>query len=521
MTNQLSFKSGDFVAYYNKMCQQRVRIMRFAAESKENRAVIYKQVAADPLFFINNFIITYNPREKIKVIPMVMFPRQEEMLLFIQDCYEKGSWGTITKCRYTGASVVCTAFMLHKLMFEPAFSGSLSSNKADSVDKLGDPDSLFGKLDSMYEWLPPWLKPFDWSQNRKIKLIQNPVTGGTIKGYSGDNIGRGGRSSLAIIDESAHIERDVNAIAAMSENTDCAILVTTPNGKNNEHYRLHMSPEVKSFMFQWQDDPRRDAAWAEAQKLKLGDDMFARELGCSFDTADGKSFIPLSMVESIIGADIKSTAYGSAFGSTSDRILGLDLAKTGDKNILCLRDGNTVVHLENLGHGEVDETIHKVLAFWQEHKFQKLVYDATGLGDTFKTIMQLVEPNYEGMFELTGYKGAGSSKSWDDNSNATNDKVTYNLRAVSWRDMKRRIEKTSNIATGRIPAEAVDPEELIIIPNHRELIEDLAAPSCEFRGNKLLIESKESMRERGLKSTDWADALMYSFYTGSGYEGSL
>lgn len=231
MTNQLSFKSGDFVAYYNKMCQQRVRIMRFAAESKENRAVIYKQVAADPLFFINNFIITYNPREKIKVIPMVMFPRQEEMLLFIQDCYEKGSWGTITKCRYTGASVVCTAFMLHKLMFEPAFSGSLSSNKADSVDKLGDPDSLFGKLDSMYEWLPPWLKPFDWSQNRKIKLIQNPVTGGTIKGYSGDNIGRGGRSSLAIIDESAHIERDVNAIAAMSENTDCAILVTTPNGK--------------------------------------------------------------------------------------------------------------------------------------------------------------------------------------------------------------------------------------------------------------------------------------------------
>ncbi|MGL5078496.1 MAG: hypothetical protein ACRDBG_22080, partial [Waterburya sp.] len=60
-----------------------------------------------------------------------------------------------------------------------------------------------------------------------------------------------------------------------------------------------------------------------------------------------------------------------------------------------------------------------------------------------------------------------------------------------------------------------------IIPNHRDLIEDLAAPGYSFRGNKLLIESKDDMKKRGLKSTDWADALMYSFYTGSGYEGSL
>lgn len=513
--SKLSFKNLDFTEYYNGMCKQRVNVMRFAAESKENRAILYKQVSLDPIFFINNFVITYNPREKIKVIPMIMFPRQEEMLRFIQDCYTRGKWGTITKCRYTGASVVCTAFMLHKLMFEPDFSGSLSSNKADSVDKLGDPDCLFGKIESMYEWLPEWLKPFDIKQNRKIKLIQNPVTGGTIKGYSGDNIGRGGRSSLAILDESAHIERDTSAIAAMSENTDCAILVTTPNGKNNEHYRLHMSPEVESFMFYWHDDPRRDQAWADAQKLKLGEDIFNQELGCSFEKLDGEAYIAPSMIA-------KATQLQFPQEDVSDDIVaGLDLAISRDRNILCIRSGYKVLDIIDLGKGNASTIFNKLIESYDKYRFIRVVYDAVGVGDNFVDTALLINPEYEQMFSLIPYKGSSQSLIYDSQSGSYNNEVTYNLRAVSWRDMKRRIERTANVAEGLVGEGSFQWNDLIELPNNRLLLEDLSAPSFEYRGNKLLIQSKDDMRKLGIKSTDYADALMYAYYEGSGYKGYL
>ena len=53
-----------------------------------------------------------------------------------------------------------------------------------------------------------------------------------------------------------------------------------------------------------------------------------------------------------------------------------------------------------------------------------------------------------------------------------------------------------------------------VLPNHAELISDLTNPRYYYSGehsDKLVLESKESMRKRGLSSPDHADALICTF----------
>jgi len=51
----------------------------------------------------------------------------------------------------------------------------------------------------------------------------------------------------------------------------------------------------------------------------------------------------------------------------------------------------------------------------------------------------------------------------------------------------------------------------IDIPDHQKLTSQLASLKYTFHNTKMQIESKEVMRKRGLKSPDYADALMLAF----------
>jgi hypothetical protein len=51
-----------------------------------------------------------------------------------------------------------------------------------------------------------------------------------------------------------------------------------------------------------------------------------------------------------------------------------------------------------------------------------------------------------------------------------------------------------------------------VIPNHGELKTDLATPTYAFNAaNKLVLEPKDDIKKRGLRSTDIADALALTF----------
>jgi len=90
---------------------------------------------------------------------------------------------------------------------------------------------------------------FDPQKHAPHMRINFPATGASISGEAGDGIGRGDRSSLFFVDESAFLERPELVEASLSQTTNCRIDVSTPHGMANPFAEKRHSGMVKVFTF--------------------------------------------------------------------------------------------------------------------------------------------------------------------------------------------------------------------------------------------------------------------------------
>ena len=104
----------------------------------------------------------------------------------------------------------------------------------------------------------------------------------------------------------------------------------------------------------------------------------------------------------------------------------------------------------------------------------------------------------------------GSSPSdfyWTDESRSSKDKYA-NRRIELWDAMKIRFKKTYEMRHG-IAKHSLD--DCITIPNHPQLIQELSTPVLKYWSDgKMLLESKQDMAKRNVKSPDFGDALSYA-----------
>lgn len=213
---------AEFNPDYKLEYRARLKRMRLIRENEEYRKaalVIYKN---DPVRWIEDWCITYDPRAKEprpKEMPFILFERQKEFIEFLWECLSEGENGLIEKARDMGATWVGCAFSVWLLLFHPHTAVSWGSRKQDLVDKLGDPDSIFEKMRMILRNLPRFMLPpgFNIAKHAPHLKIINVRNGASITGEAGDNIGRGGRSSIYFKDE------------AQPNNTP----ILTPNGFMN------------------------------------------------------------------------------------------------------------------------------------------------------------------------------------------------------------------------------------------------------------------------------------------------
>lgn len=268
----------------------------------------------DPLFYINTFVWTFDPRREPARIPLISYEFQDEAIVRILCSIRKPNDLVIPKSRdMTATWDVLSAFewLWH---FRELQAFLCVSRKEDLVDKSDDPDSLMWKIDFILENLPVFLKP----QVTRMKLhLKNQETGSTIDGSSttGD-VARGGRRTAIFFDEFASVENGREVLAASADATQSRLFVSTPKGTGNAFYdlvqsdidqlRLHwtLHPEKAKGLY-YDDEGKPRSPWYDAEyKRRQSKLEMAQEVDMDF-LASGSQFFETGVLDQIQRDDVR------------------------------------------------------------------------------------------------------------------------------------------------------------------------------------------------------------------------
>lgn len=477
MAEAFDFKAPD----YGPVLAARMARLTAIRVAGYDLAALKEHYKHHPADFINDWGMTADPRNAERdlpvVVPFLLFAKQREYIDWLFARWRGREDGLTEKSRDMGISWLCCGFAVWMLTFWPGTVVGFGSRKEEYVDKIGDPKSLFWKIRTFIELLPAELAP---RVDAPFMRIVNLDNGASITGEAGDNIGRGGRTSIYFVDEAAFIEHADSVDAALSQNSNCKQYVSTPNGAGNPFYRKRHGGRIKVFVFDWKDDPRKGKAWYMDQVEKIDDaTIVAQEIDRDYTASVSNSYIPGVVVTA---AQARGPFDVQAVGPVQ---VGVDPARFGnDKTVITFRQGRVVFPQIVFGKADVVDVAGRVadaIRAWPD-KVEQIAVDTIGLGAGVADVLRRIDA-FAGIVE-----DVNSSIRLDDGQN-------YNLRARMWRDMLVWLKAGASLPT--------DPE----------LMTDLTALQYLYKGGALLIESKEDMKARGMKSPDRADSISLTFAT--------
>ncbi|EAA5546079.1 TerL protein, partial [Salmonella enterica subsp. enterica] len=136
--------------------------------------------------------------------------------------------------------------------------------------------------------------------------VEFPETGAVIKGEAGDNIGRGDRTTLYLVDEAAFLQRPLLIDAALSQTTRCRIDLSSVNGMANPFAQKRHGGKIPVFTFHWRSDPRKDDEWYRRECEKIDNPVVvAQELDLNYSASAEGVLIPSDWVQAAVDAHIR------------------------------------------------------------------------------------------------------------------------------------------------------------------------------------------------------------------------
>lgn len=263
----------------------------------------------------------------------------------------------------------------------------------------------------------------------------------------------------------------------LTENGGWAWFIYTPRGKNHGYRTLQRALKSDRWFAEVLTADDTDAISADAIENEradgMSDAMVKQEFYCSFEAPGDVQFILPDVIEAAQERD--------AGTPTGQRVIGVDVARFGDdRTVILERVGHKVTAIRKFSKLDTMQTAGRVADAISAFDPQATFVDGVGVGGgVVDRLKQLGFPVVE--------VNAGA---------AANDEDRYaNKRAEMWGRMRDWLRDR-----GDIPADET------------ELEFDLLGPSYSYDGkNRILLEKKEKMKERGLASPDIADALALTF----------
>lgn len=496
--------------------------------------------------FICHWMDVYEPRnagtDKPVWLPFILFEKQAEFIDFIDSLIAEQQPGLVEKSRTMGATWCAVGWSVWRWLFWSGSAIGWGSQDANTVDRIGDPKSIFEKLRLTIRRLPPVFQPSRLShEDLKQYVCTNVDNGSSIVGEVGENIGRGGRSLVYFKDEAAHYKRPEKIEASLSENTNVPIDISSVNGVGNLFHRtreagVEWSPEAKDlergytrvFIMDWSDHPEYDETWyrtkKDAARRKGTPHIFAQEIERNYAASREGVIIHPDWVRAAVDAD-------KVLGLKDDGLWGaaLDVADDGeDSNAVALRKGIFIKDLDEWDERDQGRTARRALKMIRPYAPINLQYDCIGVGVGVKTEWnrltdeKLVPKGINLVAWNAGETCLDPNKPSDptDKNSPPNRNLYENIKAQGWWMLSQRFYLTYRAVmyTLGTPVEGDeeltwDESDLIVIPKSlrlfEKLVKELSQPVMTESGRlRMMVDKKPS----GTPSPNVADSVMMAFW---------
>lgn len=510
---EFDFKNPDYARVY----AHRSRRLAWLRANPERLVEIKKFYRLNPIQFIIDWGCTADPRLARRKLPTVLpflpYARQIEWLQWAIARYQNDEFGVTVKSRETGVTWLAVALAVTLSIFNDGLIIGFGSNKESSVDKLGDPKSIFYKIRQFTELLPPEFRG-GWNRDKHAPFMRCifPESGSVITGEAGVQIGRGGRYSIYYVDESAFLQQPQLVESALSEATPCRIDISTPFGRQNPFADKVHSGETSVFRFHWRDDPRKDQEWYDKRVKRLAPVVVAQELDLDFDASIEGILIPTAWVQAAVDAHIKL-----GIQPTGARLAALDIADEGPD--MLSQAGRYGILLEQMetwsGSGsDIYKSVERSMRLCDLHGYPMVMYDADGLGAGARGDARMVnekrDEEGERQIPFIAFRGSEGVLSPDGMTEGKRNKNMFkNRKAQMWYMLRLRFAATYKAV---VEGEKFDPDAIVSIssslPELTETLSELSQPTYTYNTvGKMIINKKP----KGTKSPNRADAIMIAY----------
>lgn len=346
-------------------------------------------------------------------------------------------------------------------------------------------DALFAELKAWINKLPPILRDSFEVFSDKVAFKAAPessfISARTSSAERPEALaGVHSEHVLLVVDEASAVPEAVFEAAAgsMSGHSATTILISNPTRNSGLFYKTH---------HQLASD------WFRLHVSCIGNPLvtedFVRQIAATYGEGSNAYRIrvlgefALTDDDTLIGAELVDAAIDRDVTVTEDEpmIYGLDVARFGtDRTALCKRRGNLVVEIKSWGGLDLMQTVGMVVNEAKLDRPSEICVDTIGLGSGVAD--RLREQGFN-------VKDVNVSESSAMNPNANK------LRDELWMSAKDWLSTRS-----------------VKLPKDDMLRMELVAPRYNFTSSgKLVVESKDSMRKRGQRSPDLADAFCLTF----------
>lgn len=355
---------------------------------------------------------------------------------------------------------------------------------------------LIPRLDGRFAYVAPYrnqAKAIAWDYLRRFagvlpkihfnesELECTLLNGSRIRLYGADNPDamRGVYFDGVVLDEVADMKPNVWGEIirpALSDRNGWAVFIGTPKGQNL-FYELYESAARDGWfraLYRADETNVMPVEELEAARETMSDAQYRQEFLCDFSAACDNVLITIDLVSKAASKKLLPRDVEGA-----PRVIGVDVARFGDdRSSICKREGlychdiDTVEKLDNM-------TVAGIVARQIDEFKPDAVFVDAGRGEG--VIDRLRQLGYDVIETNFGHR-------------AIEDKRYANKRSEMWDKVRAWIE-----AGGAIP-------------NDSALKSDLSAPTYSFdAAGRMVLERKEHIKERGLRSPDLADALALTF----------